>query len=121
MEGKEVSVTSAAFDSASNNRRTRFLLFSFSKVGHELYSATRNYQPCGKSEDREGRIKSRGLVHKTDGEGRAGKEGRKRAAAQTVTKPERKGEEIEKDRLQENHVGGGIHQDQSEVKKKERD
>lgn len=47
MQGKEESVTSAAFDSASNNRRTRFLLFSFSKVGHELYSATRNYQPCG--------------------------------------------------------------------------
>lgn len=47
MEGKEESVTCAAFDSASNNRRTRFLLFSFSKVGHELYSATRNYQPCG--------------------------------------------------------------------------
>lgn len=47
MQGKEESVTGAAFDSASNNRRTRFLLFSPSKVGHELYGAARNYQPCG--------------------------------------------------------------------------
>ena len=39
----------SAFDSASNKRRTWFLLFFFfSKLGHELYSAASNYQPSGK-------------------------------------------------------------------------
>lgn len=44
--------------------------------------------------------------------------GRKRAAAQTVTKQQRKGEEIGEDRLQEKDVGGGPHQDQGEVKER---
>lgn len=49
---REESVSRLAFDSASNKRRTRFLLSfffpPFSKVGHELLSAASNYQPCGK-------------------------------------------------------------------------
>lgn len=58
------------------------------------------------------------LVNKTEARGRAGKEGRKRAAAQTVTKQERKGEEIGEDRLQEKDVGGGMHQDQGEAEER---
>lgn len=45
------SVSSVVFDSASNKRRTWFLFFfPFSKLGHELYCAASNYQPCGKIE-----------------------------------------------------------------------
>lgn len=70
---------------------------------------------CKARGQRRGRMKSRVAVNKTEARGRAGKEGRKRAAAQTVTKQERKGEEIWEDRLQEKDVGGGLRQDQGEV------
>lgn len=63
-------------------------------------------------------MESWALVNKTEARGRAGKEGRKRAAAQSVTKHERKGEEIGDDRLQKKDVGVGMRQDQGEVQER---
>lgn len=45
-------------------------------------------------------------------------ERRKRAAAQSVTKHERIGEEIEDDRLQKKDVREGMRQDQGEVQER---
>lgn len=53
---KEVSCVVLNF--ASNKRRTWFLFFSSSKLGHELYSAASNYQPC---ERIEGERRKRGM------------------------------------------------------------
>lgn len=51
-------VSCAVFDFASNKRRAwflRFFFFPFSKLGHELYGAASNYQPCGRIEGKRSR------------------------------------------------------------------
>lgn len=58
------------------------------------------------------------LVNKTEARGRGWMDRRKRAAAQSVTKHERIGEEIGDDRLQKKDVREGMRQDQGEVQER---